>query len=90
MNVNELFFWINVSIVANVYLDVLLLRRWPQLRFIAYVLNLSGMSICAYSIALAQPSLGWAGFFLLNLIFQNVLLVHPKGTGYYERKKAGR
>lgn len=81
MNVNDLLFWAVLSIVANIYLFLFLLRKWPQLRFRLYVFNLVGLSICAYSLGLAQPSLGWTSIFLLNLIFQNVLLVYPQGPG---------
>jgi hypothetical protein len=86
MSANDWIFWVVFSIVANNYFFILvLLRRWPQLKFRTYVMNLGGLSMCALSAGFAALDPVWTAIFLLNLIFQNVLLVHPKGTGYVSK-----
>ena len=75
MNTEQLFFWATISIIANSYVFIALLRRFPRLRFRAYVLNLAGLSLCAFTLALTTPDTRWLAAFLLNLVFQNCLLM---------------
>jgi|GEM_PF-3842509 len=82
MNSIDWVFWTIVSLTLNNYLLLVLIRKWPQLKFRTYVMNVAAISMCAYSLMLAQPNIVWIGALLLNLAFQNVLLVHPKGTNY--------
>lgn len=74
MTVDQTLSWATGSIIVNVYVFLILSRRWPQVKFRLYLLNLSGLFLCGYALALTSPNKTWMGIYILNLAFQNGIL----------------
>lgn len=74
MRPDRLFFMATAALIVSIYVLILATRRWPQIRFRVYVLNLVGLALCGYTVALTSFDTVWMAGFLLNLTFQNALL----------------
>lgn len=64
-----------VSIIGNTYVFLFFMQRWPGVRFRLYLFNMAGFALCAYGLLIATLDATWASVLLLNLVFQNFLIV---------------